>query len=140
MAVGAIEPKFYAALLAGLGLDGSDLPDQYDRAGWPLLRERLTAVFATRSRDDWAARFAGTEACVAPVLTAAEAPAEPHLGARGTFVVVDGLTQPAPAPRFSRSIAALPASVPPRSAAAVLQGFGLSAAEAGDLLGAAEPA
>ena len=140
MAVGAIEPKFYAALLAGLGLDGSDLPDQYDRAGWPVLRDRLAAVFATRSRDAWAAVFAGTEACVAPVLTPAEAPSEPHLGARGTFVTIDGLTQPAPAPRFSRSIAAAPASVPPRSAAAVLQDFGLSAAEAGDLLGAADPA
>jgi alpha-methylacyl-CoA racemase len=140
MAVGAIEPKFYAALLAGLGLDGSDLPDQYDRAGWPVLRDRLAAVFATQSRDEWAAVFAGTEACVAPVLTPAEAPSEPHLGARGTFVTIDGLTQPAPAPRFSRSIAAAPASVPRRSAAAVLQDFGLSAAEAGDLLGAADPA
>jgi alpha-methylacyl-CoA racemase len=140
MAVGAIEPKFYAALLAGLGLDGSDLPDQYDRAGWPVLRDRLAAVFATRSRDAWTAVFVGTEACVVPVLTPAEAPSEPHLGARRTFVTIDGVTQPAPAPRFSRSIAAASASVLRRSAAAVLQGFGLSAAEAGDLVGAADPA
>lgn len=112
VAVGALEPHFYAALLAGLGLDPADLPDQHDRSGWPVLRARFTEVFATRDRDEWAARFDGTEACVTPVLTYAEAPAHPHLAARGTLVTMDGVPQAAPAPRFSRT--PNPAPRPPR--------------------------
>ncbi|MCM3882685.1 CaiB/BaiF CoA-transferase family protein [Frankia sp. R82] len=103
VAVGALEPQFYAQLLAGLGLAGEDLPGQYDRAGWPVLRARIGGVLATRSRDGWAEAFAGTDACVTPVLTFAEAAAHPHLAARGTIVEVDGVEQPAPAPRFSRT-------------------------------------
>ncbi|MGZ9098567.1 MAG: CoA transferase, partial [Brevundimonas sp.] len=98
VAVGALEPQFHAALLAGLDLPPEAFP-QSDFAGWPAQHARLEAVFAARDRDDWAARFAGTDACVTPVLTLAEAPAHPHNAARGTFVE-RGATQPAPAPRF----------------------------------------
>jgi alpha-methylacyl-CoA racemase len=108
VAVGAIEPSFYAALLAGLGLTG--VFDQYDRDGWPAMRARFTAVFATRTRDEWASVFAGTDACVAPVLTPAEAPGHPHNRARSVFVDVDGVPQPAPAPRFARTPADSPSS------------------------------
>src|SRR5580700_3796199 len=75
VAVGALEPQFYAALLTGLGLADADLPAQHDRAGWPVLRERFAAVFASRSRAEWEHVFAGTDACVSPVLSLAEAPA-----------------------------------------------------------------
>ena len=135
VAVGALEPQFYAALLAGLGLTDAGLPAQHDRSGWPLLRERFAAVFAARSRDEWAEVFAGTDACVAPVLSMAEAPAHPHATARAAFVEVGGVVQPAPAPRFGRSRAGTPAA-PPRPGAdtdTVLAGLGLSGAEVSDL-------
>ncbi|GIE98898.1 CaiB/BaiF CoA transferase family protein [Paractinoplanes rishiriensis] len=103
VAVGALEPAFYAALLDGLGLAGADLPAQYDRDGWPELRKRFTERFAERTRDEWAATFAGSDACVAPVLSPAEAPDHPHNRARAAFVEVDGAPQPAPAPRFGRT-------------------------------------
>jgi alpha-methylacyl-CoA racemase len=124
IAVGALEPPFYAALLRGLGLAEADLPDQYDRRGWPRLREALAAAFATRTRDEWAAAFSGTDACVAPVLSMAEAPAHAHLAARGTFIAIDGVVQPAPAPRFSAT-PAVAAHAP--DAAAVLAEWGVSA-------------
>jgi alpha-methylacyl-CoA racemase len=108
VAVGAIEPAFYRALLAGLGLADQDLPGQYDRAGWPVLRARFAAAFGSRTRDEWARRFAGSDACVAPVLAPAEAPDHPHNRARDTFVEVGGQTQPAPAPRFARTPPAAP--------------------------------
>lgn len=112
VAVGAIEPRFYAELLKGLGLIGEELPDQHDRAGWPVLTERFAREFAARSRDDWAAVFAELDACVTPVLSFAEAVRHPHAGARGAFVELDGVTQPAPAPRFSRSGVGDPAPPP----------------------------
>jgi alpha-methylacyl-CoA racemase len=108
VAVGALEPQFYAALLTGLGLDGEDLPAQYDRAGWPALRTRFTEVFAGRTRDEWTAVFTGTDACVTPVLAFGEVAQHPHLAARGTIVERDGVPQAAPAPRFSRTAAVLP--------------------------------
>jgi alpha-methylacyl-CoA racemase len=111
VAVGAIEPQFYAVLLAGLGLaDEPGLPGQNDRAGWPALRARLAATFLTRTRDEWAAVFDGTDACVTPILTFAEATAHPHVVARGTILTLDGVAQPAPAPRFSRTVPAVPTS------------------------------
>ncbi|HEV2244021.1 MAG TPA: CaiB/BaiF CoA-transferase family protein [Streptosporangiaceae bacterium] len=116
VAVGALEPQFYAALLAGLGLSGAGLPHQNDRAGWPVLRARFTEVFASRTRDEWAEVFAGTDGCVAPVLSPAEAPGHPYNSSRGTFTDVGGLAQPAPAPRFGRSAADTP-SPPPRPGA-----------------------
>jgi alpha-methylacyl-CoA racemase len=98
VAVGAIEPQFFAALMAGLGLEGEGW-DQYDRAAWPRMAARLAEVFATAPRDDWAAQLEGTDACLSPVLTMAEAPAHPHNRARGTFTGPPD--QPAPGPRFS---------------------------------------
>lgn len=103
VAVGALEPQFYAALLEGLGLTEADLPGQLDPAGWPVLRQRFTAMFASRSRDEWMAVFEGTDACVAPVLSFAEVPAHPHIAARGTVITLGGVPQAAPAPRFSRT-------------------------------------
>lgn len=113
VAVGALEPQFYRVLLAGLGLDEDDLPDRVDPARWPELRERFAAVFKTRSRDVWATRFAGTDACVTPVLDLAGAEGDPHLLARGTVRRYGDVTQAAPAPRFSRSGISDPA--PPSS-------------------------
>jgi alpha-methylacyl-CoA racemase len=135
VAVGALEPQFYAALLHGLGLTDAGLPDQHDRTGWPVLRKRFAEVFARRTSADWEQVFAGTDACVSPVLNLAEAPAHPHAVARNAFVTVGGVTQPAPAPRFGRTEAAEPAA-PPRPGAdtdAILAGLGLSAAEVADL-------
>ncbi len=110
VAVGALEPQFYAALLDGLGLADADLPKQYDRDGWPQLRERFTRAFASRTRDEWAATFAGTDACVTPVLSFGEVPAHPHVAARATIIERDGVPQVAPAPRFSRSATEVPAA------------------------------
>src|SRR5690349_8360117 len=95
VAVGALEPQFYALLVAGLGL--SDLPEQMDRASWPLLRKMFAEAFLSRTRDEWAEVFGDTDACVTPVLTLEEAAAHPHLVARGVFTS-DGAA--APAPRF----------------------------------------
>lgn len=107
VAVGAIEPQFYAALLDGLGLDGESLPDQMDRAKWPEMKAFFAKVFATRDRDEWAAIFQGSDACVVPVLSFDEAPRHPHNRARRTFLEIEGTVQPGAAPRFSRT----PASV-----------------------------
>ena len=107
VAVGALEPQFYAALVAGLGLDPADLGEQHDRAGWPAMRARFGAVFATRTRDEWVTHFAGRDACVAPVNTTEETFEDPHMLARGTVVEPDGVAQPAPAPRFSGTPAAV---------------------------------
>jgi len=111
VAVGAIEPAFYRALVAGLGLD-DELPDRRDEANWPLLKARFAAVFRTRTRDEWATHFAGSDACVAPVLSLTEAPCHPHNRARSTFVEHDGVVQPAPAPRFSRTALTLTRGAP----------------------------
>ncbi len=105
VAVGALEPRFYAALIAGLGLSADEAP-QFDMAGWPGRHQRFAALFATRDRDDWAARFAGTDACVTPVLDMAEAPDHPHNQARETFTR-DAAHAPSPAPRFD-GVAASP--------------------------------
>lgn len=98
VAVGALEPQFYAALIAGLGLE-PDSALQFDFPAWPALHSRFETIFATRDRDDWATHFAGTDACVTPVLTLAEAAVHPHNTARRTFVDT-GTVQAAPAPRF----------------------------------------
>ncbi len=108
VAVGSLEPQFYAALLTGLGLTDTDLPAQFDRDRWPELRARFTEVFATRSRDEWTATFADVDACVTPVLAFGEVAAHPHLAARNTIVEPDGVPQAAPAPRFSRTSTEIP--------------------------------
>lgn len=103
VAVAAIEPQFWQQLLLGLGLAEEDLPGHFDRAGWPMLRARLTEVIAGRTREQWSEVFDGVDACVTPVVELNEALHEPHLSARGTYVEVDGVQQAAPAPRFSRT-------------------------------------
>jgi len=134
VAVGALEPQFYAELLARLGLDPAAWP-QHDRARWPQQAADLAALFATRTRDEWAAVFEGSDACVAPVLSLSEAPSHPHLAARGTFVEHEGLVQPAPAPRFSRTASTLsrPPVLPGQHTDEVLAEAGLSATEVADL-------
>ena len=108
MAVGAIEPQFYAELLKGLGLDSADLPGQNDIARWPELRETFTKAFVAHDRDHWAEVFNGTDACATPVLSFAEVLTEPHIAERDTFYDDAGNLQPMPAPRFSRSTLAQP--------------------------------
>ena len=102
-AVGAIERRFYADFLKALGLEAEPLDAEFDRTRWPALRERIAAIFRTRSRDEWTEVFAGTDGCGTPVLDLAELPDDPHLRARGTVVVRDGRVLPAPAPRLSRT-------------------------------------
>jgi alpha-methylacyl-CoA racemase len=103
IALGSLEPQFYAELIQKLGLEGDDLPAQMDRTGWPQLRERFTALFKTKTRDEWDAVLRGSDACYAPVLTMTEATNDEHIKARGTIIERDGVPQPAPAPRFSRT-------------------------------------
>jgi alpha-methylacyl-CoA racemase len=110
VSVGALEPQFYADLIERLGLTDR-APDRDDRAALPALRELLTETFRQRTQAEWAEVFDATDACVAPVLPLSEAAAHPHLAARGTFVDVEGITQPAPAPRFSRTPGAV--AMPP---------------------------
>ncbi|MBA2962369.1 CoA transferase [Ramlibacter sp. MAH-25] len=97
-----VEAKFYAAALRVLGLEDL-LAEQWTRDRWPQAKARIAATFLTRTRDQWCAAFEGVEACFAPVLTIDEAPQHPHLQARGTYTEIDGVTQPMPAPRFSRT-------------------------------------
>lgn len=103
VAVGSIEPRFYAALLTGLDLDPETVPNRDDKGSWPALRELFEGRFASRSRDEWVVHFAGTEACVTPVLSFDEAVVDAHLSARRTYQRVDGHISASPAPRFSRS-------------------------------------
>ena len=113
VAVGAIEPQFYAEMLKGLGLDGAELPDQNDVSRWPELRARIAEVFASKDRDHWAKVFADSDACVTPVLAFGEVEIEPHVTERNTFYRDGDHLQPMPAPRFSRSAA--PTPTPPRT-------------------------
>lgn len=134
LAVACLEPQFYAEWLRLAGLSDADLPSQYDVQAWPLLRERFAEVIASRSRDAWAAIVDGTDACVAPVLTMAEASSHPHLAARGTFVSVDGMMQAAPAPRFSRTPSGPAGSVSAADPAA-LEAWGIDATRIATLVG-----
>src|ERR1039457_2556100 len=131
MAVGALEPKFYDELLTRLGLASAGLPGQYDRSGWPALRARLAREFAERTQAELVELFEGSDACVAPVLSPGDAPAHPHNAARGTFIKVGGVIQPAPAPRFDRTPCATPTppTKPGADTEAVLTGAGFSASE-----------
>jgi len=100
---GAIEPKFYREFLQALGLGGEELPDQFDRAAWPGLKQRVAERVREHTRDEWEARLAGSDACFAPVLHPSEAPDHPQNLARENFIELDGMRVPAPAPRFSRT-------------------------------------
>jgi alpha-methylacyl-CoA racemase len=103
IAIGSNEPQFYKELLATLGLAGDALPAQGDRAHWPAMRARLAAIFKTRTREEWTRIMEMKEICFAPVLSMSEAPRHPHNAARGTFINIEGVVQPGPAPRFSRT-------------------------------------
>jgi alpha-methylacyl-CoA racemase len=112
IAVGAIEPQFYANLLSVMGLEPSNLPDQSDRPAWPRMRERFASVFRTRTRDEWIALAAGRDACLSPVLSIGEAPEHPQMRARNVYSAFDGLRHPSPAPRFDRTPATLDRATP----------------------------
>ncbi|MGY2486532.1 CaiB/BaiF CoA transferase family protein [Cupriavidus sp. CP313] len=129
MSIGPVEGRFYAELLDKLGLAGKDLPAQYDRNGWPVLREQFEAVFLTRTRDEWCTVFEGSDACIAPVLAFSEAPNHPHHRARGSFVEVAGVVQPAPAPRFLGTPSEISGPAPARGehGAAALRDWGFDA-------------
>jgi alpha-methylacyl-CoA racemase len=107
IAVGALEPQFHALLIERLGLDGETFADRDDPSSWPRLRGILEQTFVTRTRREWCELFEGTDACVAPVLSLGEAARHPHLAARGTIASLEGVTCPAPAPRFSRTPSAM---------------------------------
>jgi alpha-methylacyl-CoA racemase len=136
VAVGALEPQFYLALLKGLGLEGEDLPAQYDRSRWPELAERFAMTIKARTVGDWEEVFAGTDACVAAVHSLTEALSDPHLIARRTFMSAAGLAQPSPAPRFSTTPATtdgLPTAVGSHTAE-VLAELGYTIEEIGKLV------
>ena len=131
ISIGAVEPKFYALLLKTLGIDPKSLPDQFDKSGWPVIIQRFDDLFKQKTRDEWCAIMEGTDICFAPVLSFSEASKHFHNQARGSFVEVDGIVQPGPAPRFSRT----PSSVkfgPPAFGAhteETLKAWGFSAGE-----------
>ncbi len=113
VAIGSIEPQFYALLRQHLGLlDDRTLDDQHNRTNWPSLKDKLTAIFRSKTRAEWCALMEGSDICFAPVLSMEEAPAHPHNVARGTFIEIGGATQPAPAPRYSVSITDTPRPAP----------------------------
>ncbi len=136
VSIGAIEPAFYRELLQRTGLqEDPAFAQQWDRAAWPALRERMAAVMATRTRDEWCSLLEGSDACFAPVLDFFEAPQHPHLASRRTFGTAGGIVQPNPAPRFSRSPSAEAAELHAEGAhsEAVLRELDFSAREIADL-------
>ena len=135
ISIGCNERQFYGALLERLGVDPASLPDRDDRKGWPVLRQCFTEKFRGKTRDEWCKVMEGSEVCFAPVLSMAEAPHDPHMRARGTFVELDGVPQPAPAPRFSRTPAAIrhAAGGAADHADQALAAWGLSGAEIDEL-------
>jgi alpha-methylacyl-CoA racemase len=124
--IGSLEPQFYAQLLSLTGASDPAFNAQMDRHAWPQMKARFTALFKTRSRADWCLLLEGTDVCFAPVLDMMEAPAHPHNVARASFIDIDGVTQPAPAPRFSRTppAAGASASKPGADSAAILADWG----------------
>jgi alpha-methylacyl-CoA racemase len=130
IAIGAIEERFYTQLLDRLGLDPVSLPSRDDRAQWGGLRATLSNVFKQKSRDEWCKALEGSDVCFAPVLSLTEAPMHPHHRARGTFIKRDGIVQPAPTPRFSRTPGDIVrgAPKPGQGGAAALTEWGVDAA------------
>ncbi len=130
MAVGAIEPRFYAEFLDLVGLD-EDPGVQFDTQKWPELKRRIAARFVARTRSDWEERFAGSDACVFPVLSMGEAPNHPHHLARGTFVEIDGVAQAGPGPRFERTVGEISGPSPEvgQHTDEILESLGFSPAE-----------
>ncbi|MYW97417.1 CoA transferase [Amycolatopsis rubida] len=135
ISLAANETRFWRNTLRMLGFAEDELPGQHDREHWPEMKKRFAEVFRTKTRDEWCALAEGQDVCLAPVLSMAEAPRHPHLRARGTFVEVDGVVQPAPAPRFSRTPGAIqrPPAAPGEHAAEALADWGFSAEESAAL-------
>jgi alpha-methylacyl-CoA racemase len=131
ISIGSIEKKFYVILLEKLGLDPDSLTDQMDRDHWPELKATIAETIKSKTRDEWGEIMEGTDVCFAPVLSLAEAPGHPHNQARGNFVEVAGISQPAPAPRFSRTPGRVhsPPSVPGADTEKALADWGFSADE-----------
>lgn len=129
ISIGSIEPQFYALLLELCGIVDPAFESQLDTHSWPMLKNRLADVFRTKTREEWCALLEGTDVCFAPVLDWDEAPQHRHNRARKAFLTIDGVVQPAPAPRFSRTPAAVPcapASVPGAHSEAILRDWGIS--------------
>ncbi|HUY86116.1 MAG TPA: CaiB/BaiF CoA-transferase family protein [Acidimicrobiales bacterium] len=135
ISIGSIEKQFYAQLLELTGLEATELPSQMDRSNWPVLKERLGEIFKSKTRAQWCEIMDGTDVCFAPVLSMSEAPQHPHNVHRKTFVEIEGIAQPAPAPRFSRTPGEV--SRPPAMAGqdtdAVLRDFGFSKEDVAEL-------
>lgn len=138
VSIGSIEPKFYAELLKRSGLEGQEMPRQMDRKAWPDLKEKFAALFKTKTRDQWCKIMEGSDICFAPVLSMAEAPHHPHNQSRGTFVEVEGVVQPGPAPRFSRTPSKIqrPPARPGEHTEEALREWGFSAGDVEKLRGA----
>lgn len=136
IAIGSLEPKFYRELLRLTGLENEKLPAQHDASSWPMVKQRLVAIFRGKTRDEWCRIMEGSKVCFAPVLTMSEAPAHPHNQHRGTFVEEHGVVQPTPAPRFSRTPSAIqrPPSAPGADTEAALHDWGFSVEEVQRLL------
>jgi alpha-methylacyl-CoA racemase len=138
VSIGSIETKFYEELLQLSGLKGEELPPQNNRETWPQMKERVAALFRTKTRDEWCKIMEGSDICFAPVLSMEEAPSHPHNRQRGSFVELDGVPQPGPAPRFSRTPSSI--SRPPAAAGQhteeALRDWGFSNGEVDKLKGA----
>lgn len=136
ISIASIEPQFYAELLQRLDLEKEPLPDQLDRDKWPEMKDRLRALFKQKTRDEWCAILEGTDVCFAPVLSMGEAPDHPHMKARDTFIEIDGVVQPAPAPRFSRTELEVqcPPPQPGADTASALEDWGMPQADVASLL------
>jgi alpha-methylacyl-CoA racemase len=137
ISIGSIEGKFYAELLRLSGLEGQEMPRQMDRKSWPALKEKVAELFKTKTRAEWCKIMEGSDICFAPVLSMAEAPKHPHNQVRGTFVEVEGVVQPGPAPRFSRTPSKIqrPPAKPGEHTEEALREWGFSAAELEKLRG-----
>ncbi len=129
VSIGSIETKFYAMLLEKLGLDPDSLPPQMERESWPAMKEKFKEIFLTKTRDEWCALMENTDICFAPVLSLAEAPDYAHNKERGSFVDVEGVMHPAPAPRFSATPSSIKSPTPPTGVHTdeVLADWGISA-------------
>jgi alpha-methylacyl-CoA racemase len=129
VSLGSIEPQFYSELLEKTGIRDPAFEGQMDRSAWPALKDKIAAVIKTKTRDEWDAVMLGSDVCYAPVLSLAEAPNHPHNVARKTFIEIDGVVQPAPAPRFSRTEPVVQGAPRNANAEAVLSAWGFSKSE-----------
>jgi alpha-methylacyl-CoA racemase len=129
IAIGSLEPQFYRQLLEKMGITDPEFDAQMERSRWPALKQKLAAVICTKTRDEWDAMLLGGDVCYAPVLSLVEAPKHPHNAARNTFIEVDGVTQPAPAPRFSRTAPEVRHGPSPADSEAGLSAWGISEEE-----------